>query len=308
MKFGYACINLTLSEKGITTNRVVRKKTFDENGLEEISKISILNLQDLKTILEWNVKNNIYLFRLSSSLIPWWTKFELNELPNYDKIRKLLEDIGNYATDEGIRLTFNPNNFIQLASKDTLYVSESVIDLERHSEIFDLMGFSPSVYNKININIGDTYENKANSIRRFITTFKMLTNNLRKRLTIEIDDKQSLYNITDLLIISYEIKTPIVFDVFNYICANKNILNMSLDIATAILTWNNITPIIHISSSKKKYEDINAEETSHANLIYDDEFILSLFKNINVDIMIEAESKELALFTFLCNNNLIEEY
>jgi hypothetical protein len=33
------------------------KKTFLEKGIEGASKLALLNVTDLKTIMEWNVKN-----------------------------------------------------------------------------------------------------------------------------------------------------------------------------------------------------------------------------------------------------------
>jgi hypothetical protein len=42
-----------------------------------------------------------------------------------------------------------PNGFV-------LAYSQSVLELESHSRVFDLMGFAPSVWNKINIHVGGT--------------------------------------------------------------------------------------------------------------------------------------------------------
>ena len=41
MKIGYACINMTLQKSGgITTNRGMRQKTFNERGLDYVSELS----------------------------------------------------------------------------------------------------------------------------------------------------------------------------------------------------------------------------------------------------------------------------
>ena len=49
MNLGYACINLTLSNKKpkVTTNRSMVKKTFLHKGLDYASELSLLNCQDL---------------------------------------------------------------------------------------------------------------------------------------------------------------------------------------------------------------------------------------------------------------------
>ena len=82
MNLGYACINMTLaaqSEK-ITTNRGMRKKTFLEKGLDYAGSLALLNVKDLQTILEWNVKNDITFFRVSSDIFPWASHYDLDFL------------------------------------------------------------------------------------------------------------------------------------------------------------------------------------------------------------------------------------
>ena len=55
MKLGYACINMTLQvANGITTNRGMRQKTFNEKGLDYVSELALQNCRDLVTIIKWN--------------------------------------------------------------------------------------------------------------------------------------------------------------------------------------------------------------------------------------------------------------
>lgn len=52
-RVGYACINMTLSTKGIMTNRDAIQKTFKTKGLDHISKLCLANVIDLeKVVLE----------------------------------------------------------------------------------------------------------------------------------------------------------------------------------------------------------------------------------------------------------------
>ena len=65
MELGYACINSTLQAAGgITTNRGMRQKTFNERGLPYVSELALQNVKDLVTIIKWNEEKNIKLFRL----------------------------------------------------------------------------------------------------------------------------------------------------------------------------------------------------------------------------------------------------
>ena len=55
MRLGYACINMTLQTVGgITTNRGMRQKTFNEKGLDYVSELALQNCRDLVTIIKWN--------------------------------------------------------------------------------------------------------------------------------------------------------------------------------------------------------------------------------------------------------------
>jgi len=47
---------------------------------------------------------------------------------------------------------------------------------------------------------------------RFITNFQRLSESVQKRLTIENDDKSSMYSVKDLMYVHEKIGIPIVFD------------------------------------------------------------------------------------------------
>ena len=100
----------------------------------------------------------------------------------------------------------------KLAAKEERIVKNTVTDLEHHSEIFDLMGFEPSYYNKINIHIGAAYEDKRETAYRFCKNSDRLSDNLKKRLTVENDDKLSLFTTRELYKYMFlDIGSPIVF-------------------------------------------------------------------------------------------------
>ena len=53
-------------------------------------------------------------------------------------------------------------------------------------------------YNKINIHIGGAYGDKPKSMERFCKNFERLPNRVKSRLTVENDDKQSMYSVKEL--------------------------------------------------------------------------------------------------------------
>ena len=91
MKLGYACINMTLQAAGgITTNRGMRQKTFNERGLPYVSELALQNVKDLVNIIKWNNEMGIRLFRMSSDIFPWMSYYQLDELPDYEEISDYL--------------------------------------------------------------------------------------------------------------------------------------------------------------------------------------------------------------------------
>jgi UV DNA damage endonuclease len=118
------------------------------------------------------------------------------------------------ARKHGHRLTFHPSEFTKIASDRPEVVDTSVKELVVHSKIFDLMGFLPPThYNKINIHVGGVYGDKDATLKRFADVFSTrLPANCRARLTVENDDRPSMYHVEDLLKLHDMIKIPIVFD------------------------------------------------------------------------------------------------
>ena len=141
MNLGYACINTIMSENGIMTNRTMRKKTFQAKGLEYVSDLALLNVKDLKTIVEWNNKHDIKLFRLSSQIFPWQDEYEFSSLKDYDEICKLMLEIGAIATKAGQRLTMHPGPYNCLASPNPKVVEKTIRELDCHSEQMNMLGF-----------------------------------------------------------------------------------------------------------------------------------------------------------------------
>ena len=106
MNYGYACINMTLSEvpksKRITTNRSMIKRTFKEKGIKYASELALQNVKDLIKILAWNEENNIRFYRMSSDIFPWCSEYNYYDLPDYSEIKYWLRYAGDYAKEWAI--------------------------------------------------------------------------------------------------------------------------------------------------------------------------------------------------------------
>ena len=172
MNLGYACINTALKANGIFTNRTMRRKTFDSKGLDYVSELSLQNVKDLETHIHWNNEHDIKLFRLSSQIFPWMEEYNWEDLKDWDEIKSLMLKCGDIATESGQRLTMHPGPFHCLASPNPKVVKRTVIGLDKHAEQFDMMGFEPSHYNKINIHVGGAYGDKEAALERFCKNFE----------------------------------------------------------------------------------------------------------------------------------------
>jgi len=299
---GYACINMTLGKKGILTGRAMRKSTLNAKGLPYASQLAYANAKDLKTILEWNVNHNIHFFRIGSDLFPWGNKIDIKQLPDYNEIVKVLNDCGDYARANNIRLTTHPGPFNLLASEKEEVVQNTILDLEMHSTLFDLLKLDETPFNKINIHVGATYGNKEGAIYRWKQNFKRLSLSCQKRLTLENDDKESMYSVKDLYDTVYQnIGIPIVFDIHHH-NFNTGGMDHSEAMKLASSTWpKGIRPVVHYSESKALHENNSKIKLqAHSDFISD---YINTYDN-DVDVMIEAKQKELALLEYRKKYNI----
>ena len=298
MNLGYACINMTLSESKpkITTNRSMVKKTFLERGLSYAGELGELNAGDLIHILKWNMDNNIKLFRLSSEFFPWASEYDFEELPQYNRIKTLLSNAGKYAQSVGMRVNSHPGPFNVLTSPNEKVVQNTIIDLELHGKIFDLMGLEKSPYNNINIHCNGVYGDKKSAMDRFILNFQRLSTSVKNRLTVENDDKASMYSVKDLMYIHEKTGIPIVFDYHHHqFCTGG--LTEEEALKLAVSTWpKGITPEVHYSESKALHEEnTKLKPQAHSDYI---KFLPNAYE-LDLDIMVEAKAKELAILPFI---------
>ena len=301
MNLGYACINMTLSgqKPKVTTNRSMIKKTFTEKGIDYAGELGMLNAADLGRILRWNVENGIKVFRLSSEFFPWASEYKFEDLPQYLRIKTLLAGAGNYAQSNGIRLTCHPGPFNVLVSPHKHVVDNTITDLRIHGEIFDMLGLERSPYNKINIHCNGVYGDKQSAMDRFCKNFELLPESVQTRLTVENDDKASMYSVKDLMYIHERIGIPIVFDYHHHkFCTGDLSEQEALELA--ISTWpEGIKPIVHYSESKALHEgNESLKPQAHSDYIND---LPDLYGN-DVDVMVEAKAKELSILPFIKSN------
>ena len=294
---GYACINQTLGKQKpkITTNRSMIKRTFLNEGISKSSDLALQNARDLIEIIKWNHKNGFNLFRMTSNLIPWASEFKLSDMPDYRKFSILLNGAGTLAKKYGQRVTSHPGPFNVLVSPTDRVVDNTIKDLTIHGETFDLMGLSRTPYNKINIHCNGVYGDKIAAMDRFCKNFERLPESVQTRLTVENDDKGSMYSVKDLMYIHERIGIPIVFD-YHHHTFNTGGLSEQEALELAMSTWGDIKPIVHYSESRT-LEDETAKPQAHSDYLYSE---INTYGH-DLDIVVEAKQKELTVQKYLSN-------
>ena len=289
MNIGYACINLSLGKK-ITTNRTMVKRTFTAKGIDYVSDLVLQNVADLEKIIDWNEQNGIKMYRMSSDMFPWATEYEFTELKDWNEIHKILQRCGAKAKLYKQRLSFHPGPFNVLVSPKESVVLNTIKDLEVHGRIMDAMGLSKTPYNKINIHCNGVYGDKITAMDRFVTNFDKLSNSVKSRLTIENDDKATMYSVKDLMYIHNKINIPIVFD-YHHHTFNTGDLSEQQALELAMSTWpENIIPAVHYSESA-----VGKKPQAHSDYI---EKLPETYDN-KIDIMVEAKQKDLSILKFI---------
>lgn len=288
MNIGYACINLTLNERGVTTNRGMIKRTWEERGIQYASQLALRNVVGLLAILDWNVAHGIRVFRVTSELFPWASEYRLRDLPDFREIRATLEECGK----RNVRMSTHPGPFNKLAGEGAT-LENTIVDLEIHSEIFDLMGLAPSHWNKINIHVGGAYGDKPETIKRFAQNFRLLSSNLQARLTVENDDKPGVFAVKDLVTLHELCGIPIVFDYFHHSLHPEG-WNEEQAFLAAYDTWD-VRPVFHYSASRREFEEMTAKKEAHSDWVHG--HIPTYGKE--VDVMLETKMKERSLLKYL---------
>ena len=286
IRLGYVSISKTVD---LTPSRNVTYTNYLQNhDLNKIDEIIKSNLEALSKLLDYNIKNNIHFYRLTSTLIPLATKDDV--VFDYIKpYKKLYDKCALKIENNNMRVDVHPSEYAVLNSTKKEVVTNTFEILKYHYNILEALKIKNKV---IILHVGSSVLGKQNSIKRFINNFNKLDDNIKKTIALENDDK--IYNVDDVLNLCNTLSIPFVLDYHHHICNHENI---DIDFDKVFSTWKDINPKVHFSSPKNKTKK---DFRSHHDYINSDDFIafLNLIKDYNydIDIMIEAKAKDDALF------------
>ena len=310
LNMGYCCINTELRNLGIFTSRTCRLDTVKERGIEYIYNLAHKNIDDLSAIFRWNFKNNIFLYRMSSEMFPFASHPDYYKEYDFDQFREKLKTLGALAREYKQTLTFHPGQYNQLTSHRPDVVEKSIIDIDIHAKILDLMECGDDSI--IVIHGGSKRDGKEISLNRLCENFKRLSSSSQQRLVLE--NCEMAYSIQDLLPISQLLNVPIVIDYHHHNinpgnCKNDEELYNLTELVIKVWKNKSITPLFHLSESRPgiTLSDSITARRAHSDYVQNlpDVLIKTLRTNrINLDI--EAKMKEQAVLQLFAKYTSIQ--
>ena len=145
---GYVSLSKTLD---ITPSKTLTYTEFKKhNDFQKLDNIIIENLNNLEKIIDYNIKNNIHFYRLTSKLIPLATIKEI-EFDYIKKYQQQYQRIAEKIKKHNIRIDTHPDQFCVLNSTKKEIVEGSIEILKYHYNILNVLNIKDKIIVKITI-------------------------------------------------------------------------------------------------------------------------------------------------------------
>jgi UV DNA damage endonuclease len=256
-------------------------------ALDHLAELALHNADTLMAALEYCCLHHIGAFRINSQILPLKTHPEagyfIEDLPGYKTIMQRYKACGRYARLHDIRTSFHPDQFVLLSSPRPSVTTKSVEELIYQAEVASWVHADV-----LNIHGGGAYGDKPSALERVRKNIRRLPAKIRKRLTLENDDR--VYTPSDLLPLCRETGVPFVYDVHHHRC-----LPDGMDVRTvteqALSTWKR-EPLFHLSSPKGGWKDTHPQW--HHDYIDPKDFP-GVWRTLDITVDVEAKAKEKAV-------------
>lgn len=240
-------------------------------------------------MLDYNIENNITLFRISSDIIPFATS-AAGALPWDSLFRDRFLSLGEKIRRSGMRVSMHPGQYTVLNSPKVDTVKAAAAEIDYHARFLDCLGVDEG--HKIIIHIGGVYGDKKAALGRFTSHYSTLSDKAKARVVIENDDTS--YHIGDVLEIGVTCGIPVVFDTLHHTFNPCSATGEAADwIAQCAATWKDKDGRQKIHYSQ---QDPTKKAGSHALSIALDPF-LDFFESLDTqkpDIMLEVKDKNIS--------------
>jgi len=296
IQLGLCCLNITMkSDLGIYPSRKIIQRIIKRDGIDELKRRVTANLQDLVKMIEWNEEHGIRVFRLSSELFPHYTNPKV-ESYTMEFAYDLLKQVGDTAKKYGHRLTFHPGQYNVVGTPREEMFQKTILELKYHAEIMNRMGVG--LEGVMVVHGGGIYGDKEATKKRWIENYKRLPKEITDRLVLE--NCERAFSIKDCLEVSEGCGVPVVFDTHHFECykllhPEEEFKEAEYYMPLILDTWKkkNVKPKFHVS------EQGSGRCGHHSDYIETiPNYLMEIPEKygVNIDIMIEAKKKELAIF------------
>ncbi|WP_042500152.1 UV DNA damage repair endonuclease UvsE [Thermaerobacter marianensis] len=271
-----------------------------------LREIARRNLDNTLRILFFLKAHGIRLYRISANLIPlathpltsgwsWWDEPDL---------RAVGTRIGRTARETGVRLSSHLPEVCGAGSESQFRWLQAYLDY--HRRLFDLLDLDERA--KIVIHVGGRGGRGRAGLPALVETAARHLDRLdewsRSRLVLENDDRT--VDLVTALDLAERFDLPVAFDWHHHVCcpppgfpdprSADGVAALEPLVARAFRLWRDRPPKIHLSSPRD-----GKNPRAHADYV-DPAFIAPLLEVLarldvgEVDAMVEAKKKDLALF------------
>jgi len=296
--FGYVAMSLLVDNASPAKTMTLtgfRKLPDRDAALRRLARIAEENLANTLRLLRHNKAHDIHLYRFSSKLVPLIGHGDVADWDPLPRLAPAFAAIGAYAREHGMRTGFHPDHFTLLSTPREDVLASSIADLRRHVRYLELMGLDDTA--KSNIHIGGAYGDKVAAAARFCGNFARLDDSVKRRLTLENDDKT--FTAAETLAVCEQIGVPMVLDIHHHMVNHdgEDAVRLWPRIAR---TWSGqrVPPKIHASSPRSEREPrAHADYVDAAELL---RFLRAIAPETErLDVMLEAKAKDVALLRLM---------
>jgi UV DNA damage endonuclease len=280
--YGLVCVTFCDLCRFRTITRTRYLQLSKSNRTKALRAVYWDNLHRLHRTLSFCARNDIHLYRMSSSLFPM-----SDETMGREMLRSMsanLSSIGRRAQRLNIRIVVHPDQFVVLNSENPKVARTSVRILEKHALAMDLMGLPRSPWAAMTIHGG-----KSGRAEALVAQIANLPESVRFRLVLENDEYA--YSASEILDICRRAHVPMVFDNHHHVIHEKLASHEDVSVARFVRasrsTWPNRSwQMVHLSNGITGVHDRH-----HSEFI---DVLPSAYRNVRW-IEVEATGKECAI-------------
>ncbi|MCD1258751.1 UV DNA damage repair endonuclease UvsE [Paenibacillus athensensis] len=215
VRLGYVAMSMEV--KNASPSKTMTATAFGKLGdreaaIRKLERIAAENLHNTLRLLRHNRAHDIHVYRFSSKLIPLIGHELLEGWDPFPALREGFAEIGQYVRQHHMRVSFHPDHFTVLSTPRLEVLGKSIADLERHVAMLEAMGLGTEAM--CNIHVGGTYGDKAKAGERFVKNFGKLRPEVRRRMTLENDDKT--FTALETLELAERVRAPLVLDIHHH--------------------------------------------------------------------------------------------